>query len=255
MTESDQRFHPKSVSDVLVEGFELLKADWTQYVLIAALLVVPLTLVEVAVARSFVDDGSGDVTMAGGSVVVALLGAVFSIVVQLVVTGALTRAGVAALAGEPIVLADSLGHAWRRLGGLLWVVVLSGLAILAGFIALIVPGIILAVLLSVSVQAFVVEGARGPAALARSWNLVKGHFWHVLGVVVLLVVATGIATEILGRLGGDSLTGQWLFNAVAGVLVIPYSAMVAVVLYVELRAREGGLTVAELRSDLARTTV
>lgn len=83
----------------------------------------------------------------------------------------------------------------------------------------------------------------------------KAHFWHVLGVAFLAALLTGITSAILGRLGGDSFFGQWLFGSIGLLLVVPYTAMVAVVLYVELRARSEGLTVTQLRDDLARTAL
>ena len=253
MHQPDESFQPKTVSDVLVDAFDLFKRDWTQYVLMTALLVIPLALAQVGVSRAFVDEGTGEVTLVGGAFFLSLLGAVLAVVAQLVVSGALTRSGAAAMAGERLAASASLRHAFGRLGGLLWVILLSSLAILAGFIALVIPGIILAVLLYVSVQAFIVEGHKGSAALSRSWNLVKSHFWHVLGVAFLAALLTGIVSAILDQLAGDSFFGQWLFGSIALLLVVPYTAMVAVVLYVELRARKEGLTVAQLKDDLART--
>ena len=45
-------------------------------------------------------------------------------------------------------------------------------------------------------------------------------------------------------MGGDSFAGQWLVSAIGLLLVVPYTALVGVVTYVELRARNEGLTVA-----------
>jgi hypothetical protein len=255
MTQPEGPFQPRSVSDVLVDAFELFRRDWTNYVLMTALLVIPLALAQVGVSRAFVDEQTGEVTLVGGALLFSLVGAVLTVVVQLVVSGALTRSGVSAMAGQRLEVAGSLRHAFRRMGGLLWVILLSSLAIFAGFIALVIPGIILAVLLYVSVQAFIVEGHKGSAALSRSWTLVKPHFWHVLGVVILAALLTGITSAILGQLGGDSFFGEWLFGSIGLLLVVPYTAMVTVVLYVELRARREALTVSQLRDDLARTSV
>jgi len=56
------------------------------------------------------------------------------------------------------------------------------LVIIGGFILLIVPGIIIAVLLSFSGTAFMLEDKRGPSALSRSKQLVRGNWWYVLGI-------------------------------------------------------------------------
>ena len=133
-------------------------------------------------------------------------------------------------------------------------IILSTLAILGGLILLVIPGLIIAVMLFVSVDAFIVEGHRGSTALGRSWGLVKSHFWHVVGVVFLSAILTGLIQAILSAVGGDSFAGQWLVTAIGLLLVVPYTALVGVVTYIELRARNEGLTVAQLRDDLTRTS-
>ncbi len=69
MTQPDERFQPKSVSDVLVDAFELFGRDWTNYVLMTALLVIPLALVTVGLGRALVESESGgDTTVTGRGV-------------------------------------------------------------------------------------------------------------------------------------------------------------------------------------------
>src|SRR6516162_9175750 len=102
----------------------------------------------------------------------------------------------------------------------------------------------------------------GPAqALARSWRLVRGSFWRVLGITVLagviVLVTAGVLQIPFGLFaamagGGNSLlpsTGgnvaSILISAVGGVVAgavaRPISAGVAVLLYVDLRMRREGL--------------
>ncbi len=253
MTQPDERFQPRSVSDVLVDAFNLFVKDWTQYVLVAALLVIPLTLVDITLNRALVEP-DGDAVAVTGGVVVGLVGLIVTLVMQLVVTGALARAGARGVAGLEVNVIDGAAYALGRLGPLLWVIILSTLAILGGLILLVIPGLIIAVMLFVSVDAFIVEGHRGSTALGRSWGLVKPHFWHVVGVVFLSAILTGLIQAILSAVGGDSFAGQWLVTAIGLLLVVPYTALVGVVTYIELRARNEGLTVAQLRDDLTRTS-
>jgi hypothetical protein len=252
MTQPEEHFQPRSVSDVLVDAFNLFVRDWTQYMLVAALLVIPLTLVDILLNRALADSDGDAVTVTGG-VVVGLIGLIVTVVIQLVVTGALARAGASGVAGLEVDVIDGAAYALGKLGPLLWVIILSTLAILGGLILLIIPGLIIAVMLFVSVDSFIVEGHRGSTALGRSWGLVKTHFWHVVGVVLLSAILTGLMQAILDALGGDSFAGQWLVTAIGLLLVVPYTALVGVVTYVELRARNEGLTVAQLRDELVRT--
>jgi len=255
MTLPEEQLQPRGVADVLVKAFDLYKADWQQYLLVAALLVVPVSLVQLGALQAIPDASTDPVTFSGGALFASLIGVILTLIAQLVVTGALTRSGVGALVGQPVSASEGLRNGMNRIGGLLLVIILEALAVLAGLIVLVIPGLIIAVLLAVSVPSFIVEDVRGRAALSRSWNLVKPVFWHVVGVVLLTALFTGIAASILGRIGGTSIVGQWLFSTIGTLLVTPFSALVSAVLYVELRARRQALTTAMLREDLDRTAV
>lgn len=250
-----ERFQPQTASDVLVKAFELYRADWLQYLMVSAVLVIPVSLLQLGALQAVPETPTDPEVFSGPAIAASLIGVVLSLFAQLVVTGALTRSGVGAMAGQPVGAAEGLRNGMARVGPLLLVVVLQALAVLAGLIALVIPGLIIGVLLSVSVPAFVVENRRGSAALSRSWHLVKPAFWHSVAVVVLAAIFTAIVSEILGRLGGESIAGQWVFSTIGVLLVIPFTALVTAVLYVELRARGGSLTANDLREDLARTAV
>ena len=79
---------------------------------------------------------------------------------------------------------------------------LVGLAVAGGLILLVIPGLIFLIFLSVSVPVLIVENRRGPSAMSRSWNLVKGHFWHAVGVIIVAGIITGIVGGIIGSIGG-----------------------------------------------------
>ena len=115
MTQPDEHFQPRSVSDVLVDAFNLFVRDWTQYVLVAALLVIPLTLVDITLNRALVEPDGDAVAMTGG-VVVGLVGLIVTLVMQLVVTGALARAGARGVAGLEVNVIDGAAYAAREVG-------------------------------------------------------------------------------------------------------------------------------------------
>jgi hypothetical protein len=115
---------------------------------------------------------------------------------------------------------------------------------------LIIPGIILLGFLAVSVPAVVVEDVRGTNAMRRSWALVSGNFWHALGVVVVAAIITGIIAGLIGSIGGSNRIVGAIFTALGQVIVAPYSALVTVLLYLDLRARRENLTASQLRAEL-----
>jgi uncharacterized membrane protein len=103
----------------------------------------------------------------------------------------------------------------------------------------------------VSIEALVVEGRRGTEAMGRSWGLVGGHWWHALGTVVVGGLLTGIVNAVItAPFNNTSWFVQAVAAAVATVITLPYSALVGVLLYLDLRARKESLTMETLRTDL-----
>jgi Membrane domain of glycerophosphoryl diester phosphodiesterase len=168
-----------------------------------------------------------------------------------VLTGAITRAIAAEIAGQDPGVEQSYRFGFARLGPILVVSILVGLATLLGLIVFIIPGIYIGVRLAVSIQAVVVEGRRGTEAMRRSWDLVGGHWWHT----ALTVLLAGLLTEVVNAvITAPFNAGAWLAQAVgaavATTVTMPYSALVGVLLYLDLRARKERLDLDTLTTDL-----
>ena len=100
--------------------------------------------------------------------------------------------------------------AWALYFPYIFVVLLVGLATLAGFVLIIIPGIYLAVAFAFSQVILVDQGIRGTQALAASRALVKGRWWAslwrllaggvVFGLLIAIVVGVlvAIATALVG---------------------------------------------------------
>jgi uncharacterized membrane protein len=111
---------------------------------------------------------------------------------------------------KPMDPADESKKAWSLFFPMFWVAILTGLATLAGFVLLIIPGIYLAIALGFSQIILIDRNARGTQALGASRALVKGRWWgtfwrmlaggFVFGLLVGVVVGVlvGIATSIAG---------------------------------------------------------
>jgi hypothetical protein len=116
----------------------------------------------------------------------------------------------------------------------------AGVAIEIGFLALVIPGIVLWVRLSVVAQAAAVEQAGVRAALRRSWRLTRFDQRHVFGL--LLVVGVLVSGPSLGALalinGSGSSPGVFALGVVVNTVVASFTALTTALLYFDLQARE-----------------
>jgi hypothetical protein len=124
-----------------------------------------------------------------------------------------------------------------------------------GILALIAAEVTAWIRFSLAAPAVVLERL-GPAnALRRSWRLVTGSFWRLLGIfllTVLIVLVAGLVLQIpfdIGRavLGSASAAGIILAGIggiIVGAITRPVLAGVTVLLYLDMRMRKEGLDLA-----------
>jgi hypothetical protein len=253
---------PMGVGEILSAAFRLYQRHWRTLVAIAAVVVVPLTLLQYLLgnqvrSQSQVTNNGVVVSTPSWAVGISgLVAALAGLLMYLVLTGAITRAVAAEVAGEDPGLEQSYRFGFHRLGSVLLVSVLVGLATLAGLILLVIPGIYIGVRLAVSVEALVVVGRRGAQAMGRSWELVGGHWWHAFATLLVAALLTGLVnTLITSPFGATSWVAQGVVAAVATTITLPYGALVGVLLYLDLRARKESLTLETLRTDLQASAV
>src|SRR5512132_351727 len=247
---------PLGIGEILSTAFQLYRRHWRTLLAIAAVVVVPLTLLQYLLGDWLRSRGEvtsyqqiSTATWAVGAA--GLVAALAAILMYLVLTGAITRAVAAEVAGADPSVEQSYRFGFHRLGSVLLVSVLVGLATIAGLILFIIPGIWIGVRLAVSVEALVVEGRRGTQAMGRSWELVGGHWWHAFGTLVVAGLLTGILNAVItAPFGATGWFVQAVAAAVATVVTLPYGVLVGVLLYLDLRARKERLTMETLRTDL-----
>jgi hypothetical protein len=121
---------------------------------------------------------------------------------------------------------------------------LYGVLVAVGLVAFIVPGILIYVYLGLAAPIVEIERHRVREALARSFRLVRGHFWLVAAVLIPLEVAgdviTNVAIDVAHGLLGDTLLTEWLADTVTNILFTPFYAVAAVLLTLDLiKDRDG----------------
>jgi hypothetical protein len=274
----------RKLGDILSAAFDVYKANFVKLITIVAIIVVPLTFISNFLVGVVFKPKTSTLTVGGqqvttvtvarsfaGAIGVLLLGALIGIIISAILQAALVRAAAAASLGEPVDTSESFSYGFRRLWSVLWISLLVGLVVGGIAIVIVALGILikpLAILfvlaafvwivfsetqLFSTIPSLVVENRRGTKAMSRSWELVKGHFWHVLGTIFVAYVIAGVIGGILGAFGGSAWVLRWVFSAIAQIITAPFVALVSVVLYLDLRARKESLTADQLRADLARS--
>ena len=205
---------PKTLGEILSAAFNIYKANIAKLAVIVAVVVVPLSFVSTLLSSVVFAPGTTRIVVLGEPVdvvdsrgifmflLVGAIGAAISVIIWAVLEAAILRAAAQATIGDPVDTEASYRYGFRRLGSVILVSLLVGLAVLGGLILLVIPGLIFIVFLSVSIPALVVEDRRGIAAMSRSWNLVKGHFWHAVGVIVVAGLIAGLSAGSSGRSAG-----------------------------------------------------
>jgi hypothetical protein len=218
--------------------------------------------------------GSDLAGIVGPTVFVAMVGGLVQFVATVLLTGIITAVMGQAVLGNPVTLAEAWEvvrpRAWRLLGlGLL-----VGLIVGLGLLFCLIPGVILAVYLSVASAALVLERSTVGASIGRSWRLVSGAFWRTFGALVLMVIiyfvinvaiSVPFAVPELVAPSVDSATlevdeTRFVINnaisTVGGVIVstitLPFIAAVISLIYMDRRMRTEGLDITLARQSQGR---
>ena len=114
--------------------------------------------------------------------------------------------------------------------------ILRGIAITIGFILLIVPGLFLLTIWSVTSPAIVAERQGAIDAFGRSHELVRGQGWAVFGCILvafLISIGVGIVLLTIGA-AVAGVGGAIAGSIIAGILTTPVAALVASILFFDL---------------------
>lgn len=145
-------------------------------------------------------------------------------------------------------------------------VLLVILVILLVLLVWVLITVFLVVRLFLAPAALILENTSVASSIRRSWTLTRGSFWRVLGALVLMGLIAWLvagAIGIVAGVGGGVVTvlqpGSatvaasvvMLATTLATALVMPFTASVAALIYIDLRMRKEGLDI-ELRRAAAQ---
>ncbi len=272
MSYATPRLRPLGVGDLLDEIIRLYRNHFLLLAGISAVVLAPLAFLEY-LWRTFLLHPEGlqqgslsSLSAAGiGSGVWGILSWLASVAVNLAITYAVSEIYL----GRDPTLGSAFAGGLRRFGAAVGLAVVLGLAVI--LMAVTIVGIPFAIYFGVcwalSFQAFVLEGLGIRAAMGRSRALVRGTWWRVLGIAILIGIIGSILAFVIGLLNGvvdivllfarSSGLGlaflsvlAFIVNLAAQVFTAPIWYCGAVLLYYDLRVRKEGFDLELMASDM-----
>lgn len=249
--------HPMGVGQILDRSFALYRQNFALFAGIVATLQIPLAIINGLITATtqppatsatntvHFSSFSGPIGASAGS---GLLGLIFGAVI----TGALAQAISARYLGREI----TIGAAYASVGAgtvvsLILASILYGIIVGIGFLILIIPGIYLVVRFLFVPEAIVLERTGIWGAFSRSSQLVKGSWWRVFGIALLVFIITAVLSGVLGAVAGALLVSGHrvageVVSAIVTILVEPFEFGALILLYYDLRIRKEGFDIQHL---------
>ncbi|MDU0349550.1 glycerophosphoryl diester phosphodiesterase membrane domain-containing protein [Actinomyces sp. MRS3W] len=184
---------------------------------------------------------------------------IWALIGQTLIIGLIGFAGIMiAIVGMVLLMMGMLSAVDDNSGANLALFALLGFLLM---IASVVVGAFFTVRLSVSGAALILENVGVWEGIRRSWNLTRGSFWRILGTLLLAGLITGAVSVVLAipvgfisgigaafALGAAALITavSTFLGSVVNAVIMPFSAAVTALIYIDLRMRQEGLDV-ELR--------
>ncbi len=154
--------------------------------------------------------------------------------------------------------------AWSHAGAAILAGILAGLATIAGFFLLIVPGIIVYLALSLIFPVIIAEDSGGAQSLSRSWELTKGYRWKIfvaglvsLAVSMAITYGIQIPLVVIATLVYKPGTAPIWFAIVNGIGTVignvvpaPLLAIASCLIYYDARVRKEGFDLQRLMDEL-----
>jgi uncharacterized membrane protein len=243
-----------SIGNVLGTGFRIWIKNFIPFMIITTLIYAPLLIWGVSAVQ-----GEMDYAHLKRISDVAKYSPMLIPLLNIFVSAALTYGVVMTLQGQRASIGACIGTGLVRFFPVLGVAIVSGLCIIGGFIALVIPGIIVFCMLYVATQVSVLERPGVMGALRRSRELTTGHRFEIFGLLFILFLITFGLTKIIEAVmlphAGDPSHYEetlrripaYMYVDLARALVVgSIGSVMAAVTYYFLRMEKEGTSATEL---------
>ncbi|MET0604682.1 MAG: glycerophosphoryl diester phosphodiesterase membrane domain-containing protein [Baekduia sp.] len=267
---------PLNLGETLDASIKIVRSRWRTLATVMLVIALPIQLANIIIIKLTTDVyqvgtsfssaadtattySNEDVYVAGQTAIIALgfLGYLLGIV-------ACYRAIADTYLGRETSARASLRYAGDRLGATLWLTIVLGIGLLAGFLAFLVPGVWLYIAWAVAYPVMLVEGTGGVAALKRSFTLTQTRWWATAGRMIVTFILVGVVTVAAALLflaptelflkdtSFGALILEHVANLVVSLVTTPFVAAVTTLVYFDLRVRKEGFDPALLAEGQGR---
>ncbi|MCW3002913.1 MAG: hypothetical protein JWQ20_2211 [Conexibacter sp.] len=228
---------PRDLGEILREALRLFGAHGSVFLTLTIVIVAPIGLLVDGVWGRALAEGPDAHPPAAVTLVTLMLSG-------FVLPALVTALNVSVVMGLARGEEPAVGTAFRRalpvVARALGAVALAAAGVALGTVALILPGIWLAIRWYVAAQVAVVEGLSGRQALQRSAQLVGDRWGNVLGLVLVTGLGFGLAGALLPALVGGASAPLYVAAMIVGQsIALSLTAIAGTLLYFDLRARRG----------------
>jgi hypothetical protein len=259
----DLDLRPLSLGEILDRTFTLYRRNFTLFLGITALPHLLILAVHLAQAATLKLPVAATAQTAGrmpspssGLMAFGLVGFFIGLIVYLVAYLLAQGGTVFAVSdlylGRKTTIGASLGRMRGEIANLFGVTMLSGLAMMGGFILLIIPGIYIACRLIAAVPAALLEDLGARSSLERSWKLTKDYAGRAFVIYLLYIILIYAAIFLfmmpftigaVFSLKDPAMLRVWFAvmqvgSFIATTLVSPVFTIAAAVFYFDLRVRK-----------------
>lgn len=214
------------VGSVLRQGWRVFAGHWGTLAALVAIIWTPVAIVTSYLLYEVIDETS--------PLQVLLIPVDF--LTEALATGALIAVAIAAGKGRHPTVQEAMRTSlsvWARFA---WTYFLCTLLIVVGMLAFILPGLYLAVRLSLSDSVVLNEGEWGTSAIRRSFELTSGRFWPLAvlcGLLILLSIVAWSSSSIVMEF--VPAINTWQMEVVMSLTINWIEAYPAICLYLFYR--------------------
>jgi len=237
-----------SLGEVISKTFDVYRRDFAKYFIIFAVVEVITGVVTALARHAFVIP-----TLASNATpqqffnwfpgfIGAIVPLVFSVFIVTVVFFPIAQGSAIKLASEQIEngqadIGKSVGFAAAKL---IWIWALSivvGIIVVLGFIAIIIPGIILAIMFSLAFPVLLVENKGVLNSMGRSRELVSHRWLKTFATFIVFAIIFIIASAIAGAISGPFGVAKPVVSGILSAFYQPLFPILITVYYYSNRAR------------------